>query len=70
MKKEVTKGAFIKDGEMTVRTGDEMMQMSVYDFALKGKHNQYNTMAACLAAPNNGITKGKDTGKPIQISKS
>lgn len=48
--KTETKGAFIKDGDMYIRTGEEFTSMSVYDFALKGKHNQYNTMAACVAA--------------------
>ncbi|HEX7903764.1 MAG TPA: UDP-N-acetylmuramoyl-L-alanine--D-glutamate ligase [Chitinophagaceae bacterium] len=50
MKRELTNGAFIKDGDMYVRTGQDFTSMSVFDFALKGKHNQYNTMAACVAA--------------------
>jgi len=33
--------------------------MSIYDFALKGKHNNYNTMAACIAATTVGIRKEK-----------
>ena len=33
--------------------------MSIYDFALKGKHNQYNTMAAGIAAATLGIRKEK-----------
>ncbi|KIC92531.1 UDP-N-acetylmuramoyl-L-alanine--D-glutamate ligase [Flavihumibacter sp. ZG627] len=59
MRKEVLQGAFIKDQEMTVVTGDEKLQMSIYDFALKGKHNQYNTMAAGLAASVIGLRKNK-----------
>jgi UDP-N-acetylmuramoylalanine--D-glutamate ligase len=59
MKTEVTKGAFIKDGDMYVRTGEEFTSMSVYDFALKGKHNQYNTMAACVAGAIMDIRKEK-----------
>lgn len=59
MKTEVTKGAFIKDGDMYVRTGEEFTSMSVYDFALKGKHNQYNTMAACLVGATMDIRKEK-----------
>ncbi|MFM2337199.1 MAG: UDP-N-acetylmuramoyl-L-alanine--D-glutamate ligase, partial [Bacteroidota bacterium] len=59
MKKELPNGAFIKDGEMYVRTGNEFTSMSVYDFALKGKHNQYNTMAACVAATTIDIRKDK-----------
>ena len=52
-------GAFIRNGQMTINTGDEKMQMSIYDFALKGKHNQYNTMAAGIAAVMLGIKKEK-----------
>ncbi len=59
MKKELPNGAFIKDGDMYVRTGQDYMSMSVYDFALKGKHNQYNTMAACVAATTMDIRKEK-----------
>jgi UDP-N-acetylmuramoylalanine--D-glutamate ligase len=59
MKKEVVKGAFIKDDEMKVQTGNEQSSMSVYDFALKGKHNQYNTMAACVAGSTMDIRKDK-----------
>ncbi len=59
MKKEVVKGAFIKEDEMKVQTGNEPESMSVYDFALKGKHNQYNTMAACVAGSTMDIRKDK-----------
>ncbi|HEX5652694.1 MAG TPA: UDP-N-acetylmuramoyl-L-alanine--D-glutamate ligase [Chitinophagaceae bacterium] len=59
MKKELPNGAFIKDGDMYVRTGQDYTSMSVYDFALKGKHNQYNTMAACVAATILDIRKEK-----------
>jgi UDP-N-acetylmuramoylalanine--D-glutamate ligase len=59
MKREVSPGAFIKDGDMYVRTGNEVMTMSVFDFTLKGKHNQYNTMAACVAAATLDIRKDK-----------
>ncbi len=59
MKKELPNGAFIKDGDMYVRTGQDFTTMSVFDFALKGKHNQYNTMAACVAASILDIRKDK-----------
>ncbi len=59
MKQEVKKGAFIKDDEMQVNAGSEQQSMSVYDFALKGKHNQYNTMAACVAGATMDIRKNK-----------
>lgn len=59
MKRELPNGAFIKDGDMYIRTGQDFTTMSVFDFALKGKHNQYNTMAACVAATTMDIRKEK-----------
>jgi UDP-N-acetylmuramoylalanine--D-glutamate ligase len=59
MNYELPKGAYIRDGKMTVNTGKEPLTMSIYDFAVKGKHNQYNTMAAALAASVIGIRKEK-----------
>jgi UDP-N-acetylmuramoylalanine--D-glutamate ligase len=59
MKRELPNGAFIKDGDMYVRTGQDFATMSVFDFALKGKHNYYNTMAACVAAATLDIRKEK-----------
>jgi UDP-N-acetylmuramoylalanine--D-glutamate ligase len=59
MQHELNKGAFIRKGEMTIVAGSEKMQMSIYDFALKGIHNQYNTMAAGIAAATVGIKKQK-----------
>lgn len=59
MKRELPNSAFIKDGDLYVRTGNEIMTMSVFDFALKGQHNQYNTMAAVVAATRLDIRKEK-----------
>jgi len=59
MKQEVKAGAFIKEDEMNVNVNGEQQSMSVYDFALKGKHNQYNTMAACVAGATMDIRKEK-----------
>jgi len=59
MSREINRGAFIQNGKMTIATGDEKVQMSIYDFALKGKHNQYNTMAAGIAGATIGIRKEK-----------
>src|SRR5580658_1446062 len=59
MQHELNKGAFIRKGEMTIVAGSEKLQMSIYDFALKGIHNQYNTMAAGIAAATIGIRKQK-----------
>jgi UDP-N-acetylmuramoylalanine--D-glutamate ligase len=59
MKQKVAKGGYIKDNELHVNTGSEQQSMSIYDFALKGKHNQYNTMAACVAGSTMDIRKNK-----------
>ncbi len=59
MQQEPRKGGFIKNGQMVVDTGSERLQMSIYDFALKGIHNQYNTMAAGIATATVGIRKQK-----------
>lgn len=59
MNKEPQKGAFIKDGTMTIAVNDDKVTMSVDDFKIKGKHNQYNTMAAGIAAATLGIRKEK-----------
>ncbi|MBD0332237.1 MAG: UDP-N-acetylmuramoyl-L-alanine--D-glutamate ligase [Chitinophagaceae bacterium] len=59
MKKELEKGAFVINNEMHVQTNSEKMTMSIFDFALKGKHNQYNTMAACVAGSVMEISKNK-----------
>lgn len=58
MNRELPKGAYISSSLMTVQAGDKL-SMSIYDFALKGRHNQYNTMAACIAASVIGIRKEK-----------
>jgi UDP-N-acetylmuramoylalanine--D-glutamate ligase len=59
MNKENAKGAYIKDGKMYLNAGGEQLSMSIYDFALKGKHNQYNTLAAGVASALVGIRKDK-----------
>ncbi|MDP4129355.1 MAG: UDP-N-acetylmuramoyl-L-alanine--D-glutamate ligase [Bacteroidota bacterium] len=59
MQQEPNQGGFIRNGQMTLKAGSETVQMSIYDFALKGIHNQYNTLAAGLAAVTIGIRKDK-----------
>lgn len=59
MNQDINNGASIKDNEMTIKTGEDTLIMSVDDFAIKGKHNQYNTMAAGVAASTMGIRKEK-----------
>ncbi len=59
MKHEIKKGGYIKGDQMMLRIQEERVSMSIYDFALKGKHNNYNTMAAGIAATTLGIRKEK-----------
>ena len=59
MRQELNKGAWIKGDQMMLRIQEERVSMSIYDFALKGKHNQYNTMAAGIAGATLGIRKEK-----------
>jgi len=59
MQHETNKGGFINKGQMNIETSNEKWQMSIYDFALKGIHNQYNTMAAGSASATVGIRKQK-----------
>ncbi|HSC53589.1 MAG TPA: UDP-N-acetylmuramoyl-L-alanine--D-glutamate ligase [Phnomibacter sp.] len=59
MKKVVRQGAYIKDEEMLVKVKEQEVRMSIHDFALKGKHNQNNTMAAGIAATVLDIRKDK-----------
>ncbi len=59
MNKPLPQGAYISTAEMHIKWKSEEMKMSVEDFAVRGKHNQYNTMAACLSSVVMGIRKEK-----------
>jgi UDP-N-acetylmuramoylalanine--D-glutamate ligase len=59
MKQKVAQGGNIQNNELNVKVGSEEQSMSIYDFALKGKHNQYNTMAASVAGATMDIRKNK-----------
>jgi UDP-N-acetylmuramoylalanine--D-glutamate ligase len=59
MSKPLPQGAYISDARMHLKWKQEEVTMSIEDFAVKGKHNQYNTMAAGLAAVVMYIRKEK-----------
>ena len=59
MSKQLPQGAYLLNAKMHLKWKNEEMQMSIEDFALKGKHNQYNSMAAGLAASAVDIRKEK-----------
>jgi UDP-N-acetylmuramoylalanine--D-glutamate ligase len=59
MNNELPEGAYIANAKMYLKWQNEEMEMNVEDFAIKGKHNQYNTMAAGISAAVMGIRKEK-----------
>jgi len=59
MSKELPQGAYLTNAKMHLKWKNEEMQMSVDDFTLKGRHNQYNNMAASMAATAVDIRKEK-----------
>lgn len=59
MSKELPQGAYLSNAKMHLKWKSEEMQMSVEDFTLKGKHNQFNSMAASMAATAVDIRKDK-----------
>lgn len=59
MSKPLPQGAYLMNAKLHLKWKNEEMQMSIEDFALKGKHNQYNSMAASLAASATDIRKEK-----------
>jgi len=59
MNHELPEGAYIISEEMHLKWKGEEMKMSIEDFAIKGKHNQYNTMAAGISSAVLDIRKEK-----------
>ncbi|MEO5966730.1 MAG: UDP-N-acetylmuramoyl-L-alanine--D-glutamate ligase [Ferruginibacter sp.] len=59
MSKELPQGVYLENQEMRLKWKNEDMEMNVGDFALKGKHNQYNSMFASLATMVLDIRKDK-----------
>jgi UDP-N-acetylmuramoylalanine--D-glutamate ligase len=59
MNKELPEGAYIVNAQMHLKWKNEEAEMNVEDFAIKGKHNQYNTMAAGISGAVMGIRKEK-----------
>jgi UDP-N-acetylmuramoylalanine--D-glutamate ligase len=50
-------GGFIEGDDMHIRLQDDDMSMSIYELALRGKHNLYNSMAAGISARTMHIRK-------------
>jgi len=52
-------GAFTDEGMIHIKYEGEYFDMSIHDLTIKGKHNQYNSMAAGISARIAGIRKEK-----------
>lgn len=52
-------GGFLNDDEMHIKWEGDDMTTSIHDLALKGQHNQFNSMAAGISARAAGIRKEK-----------
>jgi len=48
-------GAFMKDDELNINYDGDDLKISIHDLSLKGKHNQYNSMAAGISARATGM---------------
>ncbi|GAA4449695.1 UDP-N-acetylmuramoyl-L-alanine--D-glutamate ligase [Rurimicrobium arvi] len=54
-----TDGAFTENDQLHIRYEGEDTTMSIHDLSVKGKHNQYNSMAAGISARTAGIRSAK-----------
>lgn len=52
-------GGFMMNEQVNIQLNDEPLIVSIYDLALKGKHNLYNSMAAGIAGRTMEIRKEK-----------
>jgi UDP-N-acetylmuramoylalanine--D-glutamate ligase len=52
-------GGYLKDEHMYIQYEGEEMSTSIHDLSIKGKHNQYNSMAAGISARIAGIRRDK-----------
>lgn len=55
----LNEGGSIQNDQVNINVKDEPVIMSMYDLALKGKHNLYNSMAAGIAGRTMDIRKEK-----------
>ncbi|MCX7862307.1 MAG: UDP-N-acetylmuramoyl-L-alanine--D-glutamate ligase [Bacteroidales bacterium] len=53
----LTEGGYVENNELVIKYNKNQMVMSILELALEGKHNQYNSLAAGIAAFVSGIRK-------------
>lgn len=56
---QLQEGGSIHNDRMHIRVGEDELDMSINDLSLKGRHNNYNSMAAGISARVAGIRKEK-----------
>lgn len=56
---QLNEGGFIHDDRMHIRIDEQELDMSIHDLSLKGRHNNFNSMAAGISARVAGIRKEK-----------
>jgi UDP-N-acetylmuramoylalanine--D-glutamate ligase len=52
-------GGFTNEDRLRIQYDGEYLDMSIHDLAIKGKHNQYNSMAAGISARIAGVRQEK-----------
>lgn len=55
----MNEGGFTENDRIHIRYDGEDLNMSIHDLSVKGKHNQYNSMAAGISARIAGLRKEK-----------
>jgi len=50
IKSKLDEGGYIFDNQLVINIKNNILNMSIFDLALEGKHNQYNSLAAGIAA--------------------
>jgi len=52
-------GGYTNESRLYIQIDGDMLDMSIHDLVIKGKHNQYNSMAAGISARIAGVRKEK-----------
>ncbi len=55
--RNVEQGGYVKENQLVIKYNKNQMVMSIFELALEGKHNQYNSLAAGIASFVSGIRK-------------
>ena len=57
IKQKFAQGGFLENDQITIHYNENQFSMSIFELALQGKHNAYNSMAAAIAAQTLNIRK-------------